>query len=149
MTKNQKILVGLGIGALVVYVFTKMGKKAQTATGQAQSQDNKGQNLPTSIEKPQVSNKPLINDTRVVDEGKNPIRRDKYGMPLVGINTPEQDQKIIEQIVLFEALKQKYGNIRGGNVGDRLTTKYGTYEYRRKQTGAPLGQGFTTTWEKI
>ena len=93
--------------------------------------------------------KPLVNDTRVVDEGKNPIRRDKYGMPQVGVNTPEQDQKIIEQIVLFEALKQKYGNIRGGNVGDRLTTKYGTYEYRRKQTGGPLGRGFTTTWEKI
>ena len=133
MTKNQKILVGLGVAALVVYVYTRMGKKAQTPTSQPQGQDNK---LP-------------VNDTRVVDEGKNPIRRDKYGMPLVGINTPEQDQKIIEQIVLFEALKQKYGNIRGGNVGDRLTTKYGTYEYRRKQTGAPLGQGFTTTWEKI
>jgi hypothetical protein len=133
MTNNQKILAALGLGALAVYVYTRMGKKAQTPTSQPQGQDNK----------------PLVNDTRVVDEGKNPISRDKYGMPLVGINTPEQDQKIIEQIVLFEALKQKYGNIRGGNVGDRLTTKYGTYEYRRKQTGAPLGQGFTTTWEKI
>jgi hypothetical protein len=133
MTKNQKILVGLGVAALVVYVYTRMGKKAQTPTSQPQSQDNK---LP-------------VNDTRVVDEGKNPIRRDKYGMPQVGLNTPEQDQKIIEQIALFEALKQKYGNIRGGNLGDRLTTKYGTYEYRRIPTGGALGKGFTTTWEKI
>ena len=144
MTKNQKILVGLGVAALVVYVYTRMGKKAQTPSGQTYEDvvARGGGGIGAGI-------KPIVNDTRVVDEGKNPIRRDKYGMPLVGINTPEQDQKIIEQIVLFEALKQKYGNIRGGNVGDRLTTKYGTYEYRRKQTGAPLGQGFTTTWEKI
>lgn len=133
MTTNQKILAALGLGALAVYVYTRMSKKAQTPTSQPQSQDNK----------------PLVNDTRVVDEGKNPIRRDKYGMPLVGVNTPEQDQKIIEQTALFQALKQKYGNIRGGNVGDRLTTKYGTYEYRTIPTGGALGKGFTTTWEKI
>lgn len=133
MTNNQKILAALGLGALAVYVYSRMGKKAQTPTNQPQGQDNK---LP-------------VNDTRVVDEGKNPIRRDKYGMPQVGVNTPEQDQKIIEQIALFEALKQKYGNIRGGNLGDRLTTKYGTYEYRRIPKGGALGKGFTTTWEKI
>jgi hypothetical protein len=147
MTKNQKILIALGLGAVAFYVYKMRGQKGQGVV--TQPQDNKGQNQPTSIEKPQVSNKPLVNDTRVVDEGKNPIRRDKYGMPRVGVNTPEQDQKIIEQIVLFEALKQKYGNIRGGNVGDKLTTKYGTYEYRRKPTGGALGKGFTTTWEKI
>jgi hypothetical protein len=147
MTKNQKILIALGLGAVAFYVYKMRGQKGQGVV--TQPQDNKGQNQPTSIEKPQVTNKPLVNDTRVVDEGKNPIRRDKYGMPRVGVNTPEQDQKIIEQIVLFEALKQKYGNIRGGNVGDKLTTKYGTYEYRRIQTGGVLGQGFTTTWEKI
>lgn len=148
MTKNQKILVGLGVAALVVYVYTRMGKKAQTPTNQAQSQDNKGQNAPTSIEKPQLG-QTYADVVRSGGGGKNPIRRDKYGMPQVGVNTPEQDQKIIEQIVLFEALKQKYGNIRGGNVGDRLTTKYGTYEYRRIPTGGALGKGFTTTWEKI
>jgi len=147
MTKNQKILIALGLGAVAFYVYKMRGQKGQGVV--IQPQDNRGQNPPTSIEKPQVTNKPLVNDTRVVDEGKNPIRRDKYGMPRVGVNTPEQDQKIIEQIVLFEALKQKYGNIRGGNVGDKLTTKYGTYEYRRIQTGGVLGQGFTTTWEKI
>ena len=145
MTTNQKILAALGLGALVVYVYTRMGKKAQSEPSQAQAELG-GMQLPT---KPQVSNKPLVNDTRVVDKGKNPIRRDKYGMPLVGVNTPEQDQKIIEQTALFQALKQKYGNIRGGNVGDRLTTKYGTYEYRTIPTGGALGQGFTTTWEKI
>jgi hypothetical protein len=147
MTTNQKILIALGLGAVAFYVYKMRGQKGQGVV--TQPQDNKGQNIPTSIEKPQVSNKPLVNDTRVVDEGKNPIRRDKYGMPQVGVNTPEQDQKIIEQIVLFEALKQKYGNIRGGNVGDKLTTKYGTYEYRRIPTGGALGKGFTTTWVKI
>ena len=38
MTKNKKILVGLGVAALVVYVYTRMGKKAQTPTSQPQSE---------------------------------------------------------------------------------------------------------------
>jgi hypothetical protein len=144
MTKNQKILVGLGIGALVVYVFTRMGKKAQTATGQAQSQDNKGQNLPTSIEKPQVSNKPLINDTRVVDEGKNPIRKDPYGMPIVDYKWDPEAEALN-----FAKLKKYGAKFNLAKEGDRLTTSYGTYEYRRRPTGGPLSKGFTTGWNKI
>jgi hypothetical protein len=144
MTKNQKILVGLGIGVLVVYVYTRMGKKSQTETAQAQPQDNKGQNLPTSIEKPQVSNKPIINDTRVVDEGKNPIRKDPYGMPIVNYKwDPEAED------LNFAKLKKYGAKFNLAKEGDRLTTKYGTYEYRRKPTGGALGKGFTTTWEKI
>ena len=51
MTKNQKILVGLGVAALVVYVYTRMGKKAQTPTSQAQAETG-GMQLPTNAQVP-------------------------------------------------------------------------------------------------
>jgi hypothetical protein len=126
MTTNQKILVALGLGAVAFYVYRMRGRKDQSAVTQPQSQDSK-----------------------VVDEGKNPISKDPYGMPKVGIPTFQQQEKMNEQYFLFEALKQKYGNIRGGAVGDRITTKYGTYENRVKSTGGRLGKGMTTTWDKI
>jgi hypothetical protein len=142
MTKNQKILIALGLGAVAFYVYKIRRQKSQGTV--TQPQDNKGQNPLTSIEKPQVSNKPIINDTRVVDEGKNPLSRDPYGMPKVSFKwDPEADD-------LNYAKFQKYGiKYNLAKEGDRLTTKYGTYEYRRKPTGGALGKGFTTTWEKI
>jgi hypothetical protein len=142
MTTNQKILIALGLGAVAFYVYKMRGQKGQGAV--TQPQDNKGQNIPTSIEKPQVSNKPLVNDTRVVDEGKNPIRKDPYGMPIVDYKwNPEAED-------LNFAILKKYGaKFNLAKEGDRLTTKYGTYEYRRKPTGGALGKGFTTGWDKI
>lgn len=142
MTTNQKILIALGLGAVAFYIYKMRGNRGQGAVNQPQ--DNKGQNIPTSIEKPQVSNKPLVNDTRVVDEGKNPIRKDPYGMPIVDYKwNPEAED-------LNFAILKKYGaKFNLAKEGDRLTTKYGTYEYRRKPTGGALGKGFTTGWEKI
>jgi hypothetical protein len=142
MTTNQKILIALGLGAVAFYVYKMKGQKGQGAV--TQPQDNKGQNIPTSIEKPQVSNKPLVNDTRVVDEGKNPIRKDPYGMPIVNFKFDPEGE------ALQFAKLQKYGiKYNLAKEGDRLTTKYGTYEYRRKPTGGALGKGFTTGWDKI
>jgi len=142
MTTNQKILIALGLGAVAFYVYKMRGNKGQGAVNQPQ--DNKGQNIPTSIEKPQVSNKPLVNDTRVVDEGKNPIRKDPYGMPIVNFKFDPEGE------ALQFAKLQKYGiKYNLAKEGDRLTTKYGTYEYRRKPTGGALGKGFTTGWDKI
>jgi hypothetical protein len=142
MTTNQKILIALGLGAVAFYIYKMRGNRGQGAVNQPQ--DNKGQNIPTSIEKPQVSNKPLVNDTRVVDEGKNPIRKDPYGMPIVDYKwNPEAED-------LNFAILKKYGaKFNLAKEGDRLTTKYGTYEYRRKPTGGALGKGFTTGWDKI
>jgi hypothetical protein len=142
MTTNQKILIALGLGAVAFYVYKMRGNRGQGAVNQPQ--DNKGQNIPTSIEKPQVSNKPLVNDTRVVDEGKNPIRKDPYGMPIVNFKFDPEGE------ALQFAKLQKYGiKYNLAKEGDRLTTKYGTYEYRRKPTGGALGKGFTTGWDKI
>jgi hypothetical protein len=142
MTTNQKILIALGLGVVAFYVYKMRGNRGQGAVNQPQ--DNKGQNIPTSIEKPQVSNKPLVNDTRVVDEGKNPIRKDPYGMPIIDYKwNPEAED-------LNFAILKKYGaKFNLAKEGDRLTTKYGTYEYRRKPTGGALGKGFTTGWDKI
>jgi hypothetical protein len=142
MTTNQKILIALGLGAVAFYIYKMRGNRGQGAVNQPQ--DNKGQNIPTSIEKPQVSNKPLVNDTRVVDEGKNPIRKDPYGMPIVNFKFDPEGE------ALQFAKLQKYGiKYNLAKEGDRLTTKYGTYEYRRKPTGGALGKGFTTGWDKI
>jgi hypothetical protein len=142
MTTNQKILIALGLGAVAFYIYKMRGNRGQGAVNQPQ--DNKGQNIPTSIEKPQVSNKPLVNDTRVVDEGNNPIRKDPYGMPIVNFKFDPEGE------ALQFAKLQKYGiKYNLAKEGDRLTTKYGTYEYRRKPTGGALGKGFTTGWDKI
>lgn len=132
MTTNQKILAALGLGALVVYVYTRMGKKAQSEPSQAQSQDNKGQN-PPNLPKPQRG-QTYEDVVRMGGGGKNP---------------PHLQKIREENFALMEAVKQKYGTEKGGNIGDRVTTKYGTYEYRTKPTGGALGKGFTTTWEKI
>jgi hypothetical protein len=73
----------------------------------------------------------------------------QVGVPYQGGINPPYLQKIRdERYALMEALKQKYGS-NAAKEGDRITTKYGTYEYRRKPTGGARGKGFTTGWDKI
>jgi hypothetical protein len=132
MTTNQKILIALGLGAVAFYIYKMKGKKDQGAVTKPQSQDNKGQNPPT-LPKPQ----------------RGQTYEDVVRMGGGGINPPHLQKMREENFALYEAVKQKYGTERGGNIGDKITTKYGTYEYRRKSTGGPLGKGMTTTWEKI
>ena len=132
MTTNQKILIALGLGAVAFYVYKMRGNKGQGAVTEG---------LPTTLE---VGNKPSVNNSVVVDLGKNPIRKDPYGMPIVNYKwDPEAED------LNFAKLKKYGAKFNLAKEGDRLTTKYGTYEYRRKPTGGALGKGFTTTWEKI
>jgi hypothetical protein len=131
MTKNQKILVGLGIGALVVYVFTKMGKKAQTATGQAQSQDNKGQNPPTRIEKPQRGQ----TYEEVVRSGGGGIKIPNREPSIIPSNRVYSnyyggmmDSK--EEVEYFEsAYKKKYAVGGKPMLGDTINTQFGVYKF--------------------
>ena len=143
MTTNQKILIALGLGAVAFYVYKMRGQKGQGAV--TQPQDNKGQNPPTIIEKPQVSNNP----PNLPKPQRGQTYEDVVRMGGGGINPPHLQKIREENFALYEAVKQKYGTEKGGNIGDRVTTKYGTYEYRRKPTGGALGKGFTTTWVKI
>jgi hypothetical protein len=131
MTTNQKILVALGLGAVAFYIYKMRGNRGLGAVTQPQPQDNKGQNSPTL---PQPQRGQTYED--VVARGGG------------GINPPHLQKMREENFALYEAVKQKYGTERGGNIGDMITTKYGTYEYRRKPTGGALGKGFTTTWVK-
>jgi hypothetical protein len=132
MTTNKKILIALGLGAVAFYVYKMIGKKNQDAVTKPQSQDNKGQNPPT-LPKPQ----------------RGQTYEDVVRMGGGGINPPHLQKMREENFALYEAVKQKYGTEKGGSIGDRLTTKYGTYEYLKKPTGGPLSKGFTTTWEKV
>jgi hypothetical protein len=143
MTTNQKILIALGLGAVAFYVYKMRGQKGQGVV--TQPQDNKGQNPPTSIEKPQLGQNP----PNLPKPQRGQTYEDVVRMGGGGINPPHLQKMREENFALYEAVKQKYGTERGGNIGDRITTKYGTYEYRRKPTGGALGKGFTTTWVKI
>ena len=137
MTNNQKILAALGLGALAFYVYSRMGKKGQGAVtqpqSQPQSQDNKGQN-PPNLPKPQ----------------RGQTYEDVVRMGGGGINPPHLQKLREERAAMYEAIKQKYGSESGGKEGDRVTTSYGTYEYRKKKATSPLEQSpFWYTWEKI
>jgi hypothetical protein len=143
MTTNQKILIALGLGAVAFYVYKMRGQKGQGAV--TQPQDNKVQNIPTSIEKPQLGQNP----PNLPKPQRGQTYEDVVRMGGGGINPPHLQKMREENFALYEAVKQKYGTERGGNIGDRITTKYGTYEVRRKPTGGALGKGFTTGWDKI
>ena len=136
MTKNQKILVGLGIGALVVYVFTRMGKKAQTATGQAQPQDNKGQNPPTSIEKPQVplGNRSVTPPTMVADYS-NTNRT-------ISSNITQEERSAIQEAKNQSGKRYSWGDI--------IVTRLGNFKYvtirEGRRSGLSLGQPPLYDW---
>lgn len=143
MTTNQKILIALGLGAVAFYIYKMRGNRGQGAV--TQPQDNRGQNPQTIIEKPQLGQNP----PNLPKPQRGQTYEDVVRMGGGGVNPPHLQKMREENFALYEAVKQKYGTERGGNLGDRITTKYGTYEYRRKPTGGALGKGFTTTWVKI
>lgn len=140
MTKNQKILVGLGVAALVVYVYTRMGKKAQGETGQSQSQDNKGQNPPTSTEKFQRGQ----TYEEVVRSGGGGIKLPNREPSVIPSNRVYSnyyggmmDSK--EEVEYFEsAYKKKYAVGGKPMLGDTLTTQFGVYKFT-----APESKGYS------
>ena len=121
MTKNQKILVGLGVAALVVYVYTRMGKKAQTTTIQAQSesggmQSNSnpyliGGGIGAGIKLP--SREPSVIPS-------NRVYSNYYGGMM--------DSK--EEVEYFEsAYKKKYAVGGKPMLGDTINTQFGVYQF--------------------
>jgi hypothetical protein len=132
MTKNQKILVGLGIGALVVYVFTRMGKKAQTATDQPQSEGS-GMQLPTKPQIPTGSGG-VTPPTMVADYSNRNTT--------ISSNITQDERTAIQ-----EAKNQSGKKYR---VGDVIVTRLGNFKYviirQGTKSGVSLGQPPIYDW---
>jgi hypothetical protein len=144
MTKNQKILVGLGLGAVAFYVYKMRGNKGQGAVTEG---------LPTTLE---VGNKPSVNNSVVVDLGKNPIRKEPSLIPsnrvFSNLYGGMMDSK--EEVLAFESAAMKKYSVGGKpTLGDTLTTQFGVYKFTAPESRGNGLQAIQTVyrpnrWEK-
>jgi len=132
MTKNQKILVALGLGALAVYVYTRMGKKAQTPTNQAQGELG-GMQLPTKTQVPTGSGG-VTPPTMVADYSNRNTT--------ISSNITQEERTAIQ-----EAKNQSGKKYR---VGDVIVTRLGNFKYvtirQGTKSGVSLGQPPIYDW---
>ena len=121
MTKNQKILVGLGVAALVVYVYTRMGKKAQTPTSQAQSESGGMQ----SNYNPYLIGGGIAGGIKLPSKEPSVITSNRVYSNYYG---GMMDSK--EEVEYFEsAYKKKYAVGGKPMLGDTINTQFGVYQF--------------------
>jgi hypothetical protein len=134
MTTNQKILIALGLGAVAFYVYKMRGNRGQGAV--TQPQDNKGQNPPTSIEKPQVplGNRSVTPPTMVADYS-NTNRT-------ISSNITQEERNAIQEA------KNQSG--KRYSSGDIIVTRLGNFKYvtirEGRRSGLSLGQPPLYDW---
>jgi hypothetical protein len=134
MTKNQKILVGLGVAALAVYVYTRMGKKAQTPTSQPQSESGGMQ----SNSNPYLIGGGIAGGIKLPSKEPSVIPSNRVYSNYYG---GMMDSK--EEVESFEiAYKKKYAVGGKPMLGDTLTTQFGVYKFT-----APESKGYSLSKE--
>lgn len=132
MTNNQKLLAALGLGALAVYVYSRMGKKAQSEPNQPQAELG-GMQLPT---KPQVTmgSSGVTPPTMVADYSN--INR------TISSNITKEERNAIQEAI-NQSGKRYY-------EGDIIVTRLGNFKYvtirQGTRRGASLGSAPIMDW---
>lgn len=136
MTKNQKLYLGLGVAAVLIYVYRKKlfrNSSSQTTETPVVSDASTSTASLKAISQPPISNAPVslgkpTNKLQTDYKGRSPIMPGPKNIKM----NPELDE-------LSQMIFQKYG-IKRPNKGDIITTSYGTYQLKG---GGYLG------WQKI
>jgi hypothetical protein len=141
MTKNQKILIALGLGAVAFYVYKMRGQKGQGVV--TQPQDNRGG----------------LTYEEVVRSGGGGIKLPSREPSVIPSNRVfsnlyggMMDSK--EEVLAFESAAMKKYSVGGKpKLGDTLTTQFGVYKFSAPESRGNGLQAVQTVyrpnrWEK-
>lgn len=135
--KQKQLLIGLGLGLLAYYLYTRSKNKAAVPSEEKKEGSS---TLPSSGGV--VAPTPMANNNRVVDEGKSPNRIDRFGRPIRDIKINPEEKE------LTETLFTKYGLKGIPQKGDIVKTLYGTYRFDGSSVNK-MGNFSPKGWEKI
>lgn len=129
MKYNQKLLIGVGLGVLAIYLLTR------------RRQGQQSENVAETPAPPSGATNPIIPSASTRTAASTSIPQ-----PVSTQNTPIGLTK--ERAALNDAILKKYGVSYGGKEGDIISTPFGTYK-KTKVASKPPSKAFSMIWEKI